>query len=91
MVIKTNRADYHKIDNFALPVVVVILTIVVVTLLVVVGLSALKCFDNIHVFLVHVSGIATVRCGRSFDDLFIIYLPDRAHRTSGRVARALAQ
>lgn len=58
---------------------------------IVVGLSALKCFDNIHVFLAHVSGIATVRCGRSFDDLFIIYLPDRAHRTSGRVARALAQ
>lgn len=69
------------------PVVVVASLVVFV----VVGLSALKCFDNIHVFLAHVSGIATVRCGRSFDDLFIIYLPDRAHRTSGRVARALAQ
>lgn len=69
------------------PVVVVASLVFVI----VVGLSALKCFDNIHVFLAHVSGIATVRCGRSFDDLFIIYLPDRAHRTSGRVARALAQ
>lgn len=59
----------------------VVAPLVVVALLVVVGLSALKCFDNIHVFVVHVSGIATVRCGRSFDDLFIIYLPDRAHRT----------
>lgn len=67
------------------------LVVVVRIFVAVVGLSALKCFDNIHVFLAHVSGIATVRCGRSFDDLFIIYLPDRAHRTSGRVARALAQ